>query len=145
MTFHAAILAVGLCPIPVLADTLTTTRVVRANAIIMPSDIAVSDVSAVGALAAGTDVIGMEARVTLYPGRPIMPAHVGPAALVTRNQPVTLVYSKGGLSIATEGRALSRGGLDDTVRVMNLTSRATVMGQVRADGSVAVSHGGSIN
>lgn len=145
MTLRAAILAIGLVPAPLLADTLTTTRVVRANAIIMPSDITIADLPVVGALTASTDLVGMEARVTLYPGRPIMPAHVGPAALVTRNQPVTLVYSKGGLSIATEGRALSRGGLDDTVRVMNLTSRTTVLGQVRADGAVVVSNGGPIN
>jgi flagella basal body P-ring formation protein FlgA len=139
MMLHAAVFAIGLAPNVLLAETLTASRVVRANAVIEPGDFIVSDLSVPGALTAETDISGMEARVTLYPGRPIMPAHVGPAALVTRNQPVTLIYRNGGLSIIAEARALSRGGVGDDVRVMNLASRATVIGRVLRDGSVEVS------
>jgi len=145
MTLRAFVLAVGLVPMPLIADTLTATRVIRANTVIEPNDVTVSDVSMPGALAAGANISGMEARVTLYPGRPIMPAHVGAAALVTRNQPVTLIYRHGALSIATEGRALSRGGVHDTVKVMNLDSRTTVIGRVHENGTVHVANGGSIN
>ena len=145
MILRAACIAAGLVPFAGMADTLTAARVIRANALIDPADIAVSDLAIPGALTDETDVIGMEARVTLYPGRPIMPSHVGPAALVTRNKPVVLVYVQGALSIVTEGRALSRGGLDDMVRVMNLASRTTVVGRVRDDGTVEVSNGGPMN
>ncbi|MEM6386069.1 MAG: flagellar basal body P-ring formation chaperone FlgA [Pseudomonadota bacterium] len=145
MTLRAAIVAFGLAPIPISADTLTAARVIRANAVIEANDITISDVSVPGALSASTDIAGMEARVTLYPGRPIMPGHVGPAALVLRNQPVTLIYQKGSLIIETEGRALSRGGQDDSVKVMNLASRSTVIGRVRANGTVAVHAGGIVN
>lgn len=144
MILRAAFLSACLTPIPALADTLTAARVIRANSVIELTDIVVADASIPGALTNTNDVIGKEARVTLYPGRPIMPSHIGPAALVTRNQSVTLVYMQGGLSIATEGRALSRGGVDDTVRVMNLESRTTVIGQVRADGTIQVSKGGHL-
>ena len=76
--------------------------------------------------------------MTLYAGRPITAADLGAAAVVERNQTVSLVYRTGGLSILTEGRALSRGRPGDVIKVMNLASRATVMGTIGADGSVAV-------
>ena len=142
MIFRATLLLAWLMPAPVLSDALTATRVVRANSVIALTDLAVSDASIPGALTSKSEIVGKEARVTLYPGRPIMASHVGPAALVTRNQPVTLIFVQGGLSIATEGRALSRGGVNDTVRVMNLESRTTVIGKVRADGTIQVSKGG---
>lgn len=145
MIRQAAIFVATMAPLPLVADTLTATRVVRANAVIEPSDVTTTELEVAGALTAQTDISGMEARVTLYPGRPIMPAHVGPAALVTRNQPVTLIYRNGGLSIATEARALSRGAEGDVVRVMNLESRATVAGRVRHDGTVEVSNERSMN
>lgn len=145
MSLRVAIFAFGLIPCHVMADTLTAARVIRANTIIEPSDIAVTDLAVPGALTADTDIAGMETRITLYPGRPIMQSHIGPAALIKRNQPVTLIYRHGGLSIATEARALSRGGAGDTVRVMNLASRSTVVGRVTGDGTVEVSSERDVN
>ena len=121
------------------AETLTAARVVRPNAIITSGDVAVGAVGVPGALAADADIIGMEAKTTLYPGRPIMPAHVGPAALVERNQPITLIFRQGGLTIFADARALSRGAVGDVVRVMNLSSRTTVSGRVLPNGRVEVS------
>lgn len=138
MMLRAVLLLTSLVAGSAGADSLTAARVIRANAIIEPGDYTVSSVAIPGALTADTDISGLEARVTLYPGRPIMPNHVGPAALVTRNQPVTLIYRSGALSIAAEARSLARGGEGDMVRVMNLSSRATVIGRVRPDGSVEV-------
>lgn len=145
MIFRAAILASTLIPAHVMADSLTAIRVIRAHSVIGPGDVTVSQLDIPGALSVETDINGMEARVTLYPGRPIMPAHVGPAALVTRNQPVTLHYKRGALSIAAEARALSRGGVGDFVRAMNLASRTTVIGRVRPDGMIEVTSEGSTN
>ena len=72
------------------------------------------------------ELIGMETRVVLYAGRPILRGDVGPPAIVQRNQIVPLIYSGGGLRIVTEGRALGRGAAGETIRIMNLTSRTTV-------------------
>ena len=119
-------------------ETLTTSRLVRPNSIIAPSDLGVLVQDVPGALSPDVDIIGLEAKVTLYPGRPILADHVGPAALIERNQPVVVVFQNGGLTIATDGRALSRGALGDIVRVMNLSSRHTVSGKVQPDGSVVV-------
>ena len=123
---------------PLVAETLTAARVVRPNSIIGASDLAVISASVPGALTPEADVVGLEARITLYPGRPILPDHVGPAALVERNQPVLVIFRSGGLTISADGRALSRGAEGDTVRVMNLNSRTTISGMVQSDGSVVV-------
>lgn len=123
----------------VAADTLTAARLVRANTVISAADLAVSDAEIPGALGADTDILGLEARVTLYPGHPIRPQDVGPAALIERNQQVVLIYRSGGLTILAEARSLSRGAVGDTIRAMNLSSRTTVFGRVEPDGSVSVS------
>ena len=119
---------------PVAADVFMPTRVIRAREIISSADVArqVSDV------AGAEDVVGLEARITLYPNRPIRVGDVGPPAIVERNQLVTLVYATGGLRIITEGRALARGAAGDTVRVINLASRLSVSGRVRDDGWIEV-------
>lgn len=123
---------------PAMAETLLVARTIRAQAIITPDDITVADVSLPGTLKAGDNVVGMEARVVLYAGRPIRPEDIGPPAIVERNAPVLLIYQRNGLTITAEGRALGRAGVGDSVRVMNLTSRTTVSGSVQPDGSVLV-------
>ena len=124
---------------PALADSVVPTRTIRAHAIIAEADVALRPGTDGTGFARVADVVGQEARVVLYPGRPVMLDDVGPPALVTRNQIVRMAYAVSGLQIITEGRALERGAIGDTVRVMNLSSRATVIGQVLEDGSVRVS------
>ena len=58
--------------------------------------------------------------------------------MVERNDIVTLVYARHGLQISAEGRALSRGGVGDNVRVMNLSSRTTITGLVQENGMIEV-------
>jgi flagella basal body P-ring formation protein FlgA len=123
---------------PTLAESLIATRVIRAQTLLSENDVALVAAEIPGALGDAAEVLGLEARVTLYPGRAIRAADVGPPALVDRNQIVTLVYSVGGLGISTEGRALARGGLGDVIRVMNLSSRTVLAGRVAADGAVHV-------
>ena len=136
------LLVAALIPaLPVSAETLVAARTIRAQAILAPSDIALADANTPGALTDPADAVGLEARVVLYAGRPIRPSDLGPPATVTRNQTVTLLYRSGGLTIATEGRALGRGGPGDAIRVMNTASRSTVTGTVTETGAVLV--GGS--
>ena len=133
------IIALALCLAPpVAAETLVAAHTIRAQAILGPDDLALSDATLPGALTDPADAIGLEARVVRYAGRPIRPGDLGPPATVTRNQTVTLLYRKGGLTIATEGRALGRGGAGDAVRVMNTASRSTVTVTVTDTGAVLV-------
>ena len=123
---------------PTLADVLVPLRTIRAKEIISSGDIAVKPVDVPGALSEPSAVIGKEARVALYAGRPLRPGDVGPPALIDRNEIVSLLFKRGGLEIMTEGRALDRAAAGETVRVMNLSSRTTITGFVRADGSIEV-------
>ncbi len=123
---------------PALADIVVPTRTIRAGDLIAPADLTVKPGHRDGVARRAEDVVGQEARVALYAGRPIPLSDLGPPALIDRNQLVTLVFLRGGLAISAEGRALARGAEGDRIRVMNLSSRATVTGRVRADGTVAV-------
>lgn len=123
---------------PVLAESVVATRTIRAQAILGPEDVTVSDTRIPGAIADISDVIGREARTVIYPGRPIHPGDLGVPAVVARNQIVPLHYMRGSLSISVEARALGRGAAGDMIRVMNLGSRNTVTGVVMPDGSVRV-------
>jgi flagella basal body P-ring formation protein FlgA len=122
-------LFLALVPQAVPADTLVAARTIRAQTVLAPEDLARAETAAPGAITALEAAVGMEARVTLYQGRPIRPGDLAPPALVERNQRVALVFRAGGLDIVTEGRALARGGAGELVRVMNLASRSTVFGR----------------
>jgi flagella basal body P-ring formation protein FlgA len=123
---------------PCFADTVISTRTIRPNQIITERDVTF----AAGDLATGfsrlSDVIGQEARVALYAGRPVLVGDIGPPAVIARNQIVPLRYNANGINIGTEGRALERGAVGDRIRVMNLGSRATLFGQVLSDGTIEV-------
>ncbi len=119
-----------------LADSVVATRTIRPKEIIATADVALAaNQGGIGDLSAA---IGQEARVALYAGRPIQPGDIGPPALVDRNDLVTLIYDTGLLTISTDGRALGRGAAGELIRVMNLSSRTTVSGRIRPDGSIEV-------
>lgn len=130
-------LALG-CPLQAAAESLVATHTIRAQTVLVAEDFTLVDADIPGALTDPDLAIGQEARVTIYAGRPISADDLWAAALVERNQIVALVFRSSGLSILTEGRALSRGGVGDVIKVMNLSSRTTVNGTIETDGSVSV-------
>lgn len=132
----AALLCI-LSPFAATGETVVAARTIRAQAILTPGDLSLIAQDIAGAYVSFDEVVGQEARVVLYAGRPVRIDDVGPPAIVERNQIVTLVYRTGVLEIATEARALARAGVGDRLRVMNLTSRNTVTGWVMPDGSVS--------
>ena len=129
-----------LCLVPsaAAADIVVATRTIRAQSIVTAADIAVKPGEAAGVAATPDDVVGKEARAALYAGRPIRLSDVGPPAVIQRNQIVSVIFARDGLRIKTEGRSLSRATAGERVRVMNMSSRNTVSGRVRADGRVFV-------
>lgn len=120
------------------AQTVVPTRAIRAQTVIAASDVALEEAASPGALAELEAAIGREARVTLYPGRPIRPDQIGVPAVVERNQIVRMVFTEGSLNITVDGRALDRAGPGELVRVMNLGSRQVVTGFVRGSGIIEV-------
>lgn len=138
MPVRALVLCLALLAPAAAADTVVATRMLRAQEVIGPQDVAVRPEDTDGALSDPRDAVGLELRTNVYAGRPISADDLGPPALVERNQIVVLNYHRAGLAITTEGRALSRGGAGEQIRVMNLASRTTVSGTVLVDGSVNV-------
>lgn len=122
------------------ADIVVATQTIRATAIIPASAVATKDGQMAGVHTHLDDVVGLEARNTIYAGRPVRLGDVGAPALIERNQIVVVTFTANGLWIRTEGRSLSRAGAGDRARVMNLSSRTTVSGTVMPDGTVNVSN-----
>lgn len=126
------------CAAPALADVVVPVRTIRAKEVLSAEDFQVKPATIPGAIDTLADVVGQEARIALYPGRPVRAGDVGPPAVVDRNQLVTLEFLSGNLRIVAEGRALGRGAIGDRIRVMNLASRSTLSGRIKDTGLVEV-------
>ncbi len=111
---------------------------IRAQTVITADMVALAEDDAPGAYASLKDVIGMEARVNIYPGRPVMRDALGAPAILERNQNVVMRFTRGALTIVSEGRVLARAGVGERVRVMNMDSKAVIFGRVGADGVIEV-------
>ncbi|UWQ22968.1 flagellar basal body P-ring formation chaperone FlgA [Jannaschia sp. W003] len=123
---------------PAAAQTVVAAAPIRAGTVIEAVHLAMADGDAPGALGDMRDAIGLEARVNLYPDRPVLPGDLGMPTLIHRNEPVILLFRAGPLVIAAEGRALARAGAGETVRVLNTGSRSTVTGIAVGPGRVEV-------
>lgn len=128
---------------PAAADILVAARTLPAQTIITAEDLALREGTDESATDDALLLIGMETRVAIYAGRPVRPADLGAPALVDRNEIVPLVFESGALRISTDGRALGRGGVGETIRVMNLSSRNTVTARIAEDGTLWVIGNGS--
>ena len=129
-----ALLAAG----AVFAQSVQPVRAIRSKTVLTADDLTLVEESVPGAIDSIEAAVGQEAKIALYPGRPILLTQIGAPALVERNAVVRMSYIRGPLRIETEGRALDRGGAGEAVRVMNLASRQTVTGTVAANGSIEV-------
>ena len=122
----------------VFAQSVTTVRAVRSQTVLAGRGSRLVGGRVPGGVGSIEEAVGQEAKVALYPGRPILVSQIHPPALVERNAVVRMSFASGPLQIVTEGRALERGAAGDPVRVMNLASRQTVTGTVSPDGSMRV-------
>lgn len=129
---------------PSWAEAVVATKTIRPGSVLSLTNVALD----ADADNAGVDdlsvVLGQEAKTTLFAGRPVQKGDFGPPAVIERNALVELAFIHNGLTILVEGRALGRGAPGDVVRVMNLASRRTVMGEILSSGQVLVSVPGGI-
>ncbi|MCV6597534.1 MAG: flagellar basal body P-ring formation chaperone FlgA [Mangrovicoccus sp.] len=138
LKFAAALLSLWVPTGAAVAETVVATKTLRAETIIAPGDVRLSQDMVPGGVSTLEQAIGFETRRNIYLGQPLRPEDLSPPAVVERNQIVTLSYHRNGLAITTEGRALGRAGIGGRLRVLNLSSRSSVMGTVLPDGTVAV-------
>ncbi len=123
---------------PLMAQTVVAAQAIRSQTIITSEMVGLLPDETLGAFTDIAATIGLEARVNIYPGRPIMLSELGRPAILERNQQVVMIFVSGGLSITSEGRVLDRAGVGERVRVMNLASKSIVFGTVTANGQIEV-------
>jgi flagella basal body P-ring formation protein FlgA len=74
-------------------------------------------------------------------GQPLSAADIGPPVMVAKGQTVVMVVETPGLYLAVQGLALSPGGRDDVIQVMNPLSRAVVAARVTSPGRAVIAPG----
>jgi len=91
-----------------------------------------------------TDVnqaVGMAARTSIQPDRPLRTSDLMKPELVQRNQQVTLIYQVPGIMLTVRGKAAESGAEGDLITVLNEQTKRPVQGIVIGPGHVVV--GGS--
>lgn len=79
---------------------------------------------------------GKVAKVTLTSGMPVMAHQLEEPNVVEINQPTTMLYKSGGLTISTDVMPLNSAKAGERVRVRNLHSRAIIFGTAVDEGIV---------
>ncbi|HPE46802.1 MAG TPA: flagellar basal body P-ring formation chaperone FlgA [Hyphomonas sp.] len=128
-----AALAVGAIALSADASAVIASDVIRAGDRVTLANVTTEEGDTVSA---ENPLIGQEVRRTVYKGQAITPDNTRAPMLVKRNQVVTLKYINGALEITTTGRALGEAGLNETVTVLNQSSKQTVQGVVQESGWV---------
>ena len=144
----AGILAVAVAAAPVRAESGAGTQIVvpehdiARGEVITKSDISYQTIPATRSLSevatAMSDLDGREARRLLRAGQAVRIDDVRRPILVAKGSTVTMTFDAPGITLTAVGRAVSEGGLGETVVVLNpvsyrqVTAIVTAAGQVKA-------------
>ncbi len=90
------------------------------------------------------DVDGKRLKKDLKAGTSLTTTVLEEPVLVQRGDVVNLVVENRKLTVQTQGRALDRGRLGDTVRVKNISSGKEVVGKLTTSNTVTISFAGGI-
>jgi len=82
------------------------------------------------------EVKGMQSRRMLAAGQPFRAEDVRRPIVVTKGQTVTMQFLAPGVELTAMGRAMSEGGVGDTVTIQNPISYRMIAGTVVAPGTV---------
>lgn len=93
---------------------------------------------AAGYLVSMDQLAGRHLRNAAAPGTALAVDLLAPDLLIKRGQRVTLVAAAGSLEVRAQGEAVADAQADGRVRVLNLTSRRIVEGQVEGRDSVRI-------
>lgn len=80
---------------------------------------------------------GKQARRFLEANQPLHVSDVRPPILVAKGSTVTMTFKAPGISLTAVGRAMSEGGLGETVTVLNPTSYRQISAVVTGPGTVS--------
>lgn len=139
----ALIAALLLTAAPATADVAGTRIVVPAHDITRGETIGDSDLAYV-TLAAGpimsgvvtsmSELEGMQARRVLRAGEPLRDDDVRRPILITKGSTVTMTFDAPGVTLTAVGKAMTEGGLGETVTILNPVSYRQITGTVTGAG-----------
>ena len=121
-------------------DVLTWTRNIAAGDVVQPQDLVWAKVAVAPADAAMDPdaVVGLAARRTLRAGAAVAGRDVAAPQVVKANEIVTLTFDEGGITLTLQAKALSGGGVGETINAQNVTSRKTIQAVVSGPGQALV-------
>jgi flagellar basal body P-ring formation protein FlgA len=94
-----------------------------------------------GVVTAMNDIVGMETRRTLHAGETLRLQDVRRPIIVTKGATVTMIFEAPGIVLTAAGRAMSEGGMGETVTVQNQASYRQISGIVIGPGQVRAQQG----
>jgi flagellar basal body P-ring formation protein FlgA len=96
-----------------------------------------------GTVTAKGDLVGMQARRMLRTGETVRLEDVRRPVLVGKGSTVTMMFEAPGIVLTASGKALSEGGLGETVTVQNPASFRQISAVVTGPGQVRAQMGGA--
>ena len=96
-----------------------------------------------GTVTSINDIVGMQARRTLRAGETLRLEDVRHPVVVTKGSTVTMTFEVPGLTLTATGRAMSEGGVGETITVQNPASYRQVSAVVIGPGQVRAQVGGA--
>lgn len=124
-------------------DMPVLTRALKAGEIISPDDVMFVRVAASrvprGSVEDADRLIGFSAKRALRAGLPLRESDVQKPLVVRKGDAVTMVFRAPGIELTSRGRAMTNGGVGDTVAVVNAQSLKQIDAVVIGAGAVNVS------
>ena len=121
-------------------EVLTWARNIMAGETIQPTDL-VWGKAAMAPADTPSDpdmVVGLAAKRPLRMGAAVAGRDVAAAQVVKAGEIVTLTYDADGISLALQAKAVSGGGVGETINVQNVSSKKIVQAVVTGPGQAAV-------
>jgi flagella basal body P-ring formation protein FlgA len=143
-----AILAILLIASPAAANTVrivVPAHDIARGDVIGESDLTYTTVDG-NALMSGVptnmdEIKGMQARRVLSAGQPFRSDDLRRPIVILKGQTVTMQFSAPGVELVAMGRAMSEGGIGDTVTIQNPASFRMISATVTAPGTVRANGG----
>jgi flagella basal body P-ring formation protein FlgA len=96
-----------------------------------------------GTVVSPSDIIGLQARRVLRAGETLRLEDLKHPVVITKGSTVTMTFEVPGLVLTATGRAMSEGGLGETVTVQNPASYRQISAVVTGPGQVRAQVGGA--
>jgi flagella basal body P-ring formation protein FlgA len=96
-----------------------------------------------GTVTSANDLVGMQTRRMLHAGESVRIEDVRRPTLVAKGSTVTMIFEVPGITLTAAGRAMSEGGLGETVTVQNPVSFRQVSAIVTGPGQVRAQNVGA--